>query len=803
MLNVKRPLFSSVKKLLVSGVVSAALLVVYIPSAQAQAFPDVPASHPNAEAIDFLSKEGIFSGYPDGFFRPDNPVNRAEALKILLFGSGVPVLQSKAADAFPDVSKADWFSAFVAVARERSVVAGYPDGFFRPEQTVNLVEALKMLLKINAVDLTNYQVGGRLYADTYSGAWYNPFLAYAKRFEVVEPNGRNQITPGGALTRGELAEIVYRFTRRVAQVCPKFFQNTQTYPRDYFATIQLQQDFPSSYFEDEIYLFRGRVSNGAMQATAFFTDEYGEQSSFVADTNDGQFEIPVEFKTPGFYNFSILPGTSGKSFAAGVEVLPRECVPATVEFSQSTPQAIRTGVEKNLPVVSWSNGSNNLARLVLRQGALRFERLLSANQTSHTFSPIDFAGWQKGPATLQIYGARSENGYSFEPRTRWEASQSVAVELGEHHFSDYLKEGLVLDNFPVYREPELSISGRAATDLEPEAYLIDPAGAVTAVPLAGSTTKALAAGKKFTLDLKLPQVGTYILEINNSSGVAVLNTPLYSAGELPLLPDFNDQRVTATPLTNLSLTRERNTWLSLINSFRRANKLGALVLNSELNTLAQNYAEQMARRNFFGHVDPEGQNPDDRRNAAGYPLPVAENLAQEINTSYAELGLERSPAHRLNLLNPDFQAVGLGVAQNKEGQNYFVQYFSEAVLNLQNLSQFRAELLGKINETRQAEKKARYVYDEKLLAVAQAWSDQMLAEDFIDFERGGSSLEKKIRSAGYKGAFTAFIASAPRFDQIAAELKGKSGVWDAEFSKLTIGLTQSTTGAYYVTLIFY
>ncbi|MDH5596711.1 MAG: S-layer homology domain-containing protein, partial [Candidatus Peregrinibacteria bacterium] len=48
-------------------------------SVEARAFPDVPSSHKHFQAIDYLSNNDVIHGYPDGWFRPEGLINRAEA----------------------------------------------------------------------------------------------------------------------------------------------------------------------------------------------------------------------------------------------------------------------------------------------------------------------------------------------------------------------------------------------------------------------------------------------------------------------------------------------------------------------------------------------------------------------------------------------------------------------------------------------------------------------------------------------------------------------------------------------------
>jgi hypothetical protein len=114
-------------------------------STSTNVFPDVPSSHSNNNAIQYLYNEGIVGGYPDGTFKPSNTVNRAELLKILIAGMEVDLDAGGYANCFPDV-KDEWFAKYVCYAKEQEWIGGYPDGTFRPADTVNKVEALKMLL---------------------------------------------------------------------------------------------------------------------------------------------------------------------------------------------------------------------------------------------------------------------------------------------------------------------------------------------------------------------------------------------------------------------------------------------------------------------------------------------------------------------------------------------------------------------------------------------------------------------------------------------------------------------------------
>jgi hypothetical protein len=109
-------------------------------------YTDAPFNTAESAGISVLTNLGAITGNPNGTFAPKRTVNRAEFLKIL-FGSqpSLSVSISDSAHCFPDVQTGDWFSRYVCASKLQAIVGGYPDGFFRPADPVNYAEALKIL----------------------------------------------------------------------------------------------------------------------------------------------------------------------------------------------------------------------------------------------------------------------------------------------------------------------------------------------------------------------------------------------------------------------------------------------------------------------------------------------------------------------------------------------------------------------------------------------------------------------------------------------------------------------------------
>lgn len=160
-------------------------------------FSDVPDTYLYAEAIDYAYESGIVSGYSDGSYLPDNPINRAEFTKVVInskFGES-DIQGCEAGKTFPDVKESDWYYPYVCVASNYGIINGYPDGSFKPGNNINFVEAAKII-----VNTFGYKVSA-------SEIWYKPFV------EVMETTSA---IPGTIysfernITRGEMAEMVYR-----------------------------------------------------------------------------------------------------------------------------------------------------------------------------------------------------------------------------------------------------------------------------------------------------------------------------------------------------------------------------------------------------------------------------------------------------------------------------------------------------------------------------------------------------------------------------------------------------------------
>ncbi len=192
-----------------SSIVALALSLGII--APALAFSDVSSKTPYNRAINALQEQGVVEGYGDGSFKAAARINRAEFLKIVLESRG-DIADLK--NCFPDV-KDQWFANYVCSAKSEEIVAGYPDGTFKPEQEINFVEASKILALAYGQTI-----------EANSPDWYEPYARALESSSAIPPsiNGLDQ-----RLNRGEMAEMMWRLSSDIQDQPTKGYINVK-YP---------------------------------------------------------------------------------------------------------------------------------------------------------------------------------------------------------------------------------------------------------------------------------------------------------------------------------------------------------------------------------------------------------------------------------------------------------------------------------------------------------------------------------------------------------------------------------------------
>lgn len=164
----------------------------------AKNFSDVDTNNSSYIASRYLSEKGIINGYTDGTFRPDQAITRAELLKIIFEGNKTKTTNPNT-NCFPDVGYKEWYSPYICTAKNLKIINGYDDGNFKPNQTVNNAEGLKILGEFYKWNATNKPVE----------PWYEPFVNFGKTANLLD--NPDNFEPNQAATRGGMSSILYHY----------------------------------------------------------------------------------------------------------------------------------------------------------------------------------------------------------------------------------------------------------------------------------------------------------------------------------------------------------------------------------------------------------------------------------------------------------------------------------------------------------------------------------------------------------------------------------------------------------------
>lgn len=166
-------------------------------------FKDLSVSSPVYPYIKFLTEKDFIKGYPDGNFMPGGEITRAEAATLLVKAAGLSP-GSPPNVRFSDVRPDHWAYGIIESAAAAGIIAGDPDGLFRPEDPVSRAEVAVLLLKLTREPLP--QVGLPQYVtDVGSAHWAVKSIAASLRAGLLTGTEGNSFLPDHPATRAEVA----------------------------------------------------------------------------------------------------------------------------------------------------------------------------------------------------------------------------------------------------------------------------------------------------------------------------------------------------------------------------------------------------------------------------------------------------------------------------------------------------------------------------------------------------------------------------------------------------------------------
>ncbi|MBV5260504.1 S-layer homology domain-containing protein [Synechococcus moorigangaii CMS01] len=229
--------------------------------AQTTQFPDVAGNYWANGFITELVNRGIIAGFPDGSFRPDAPVTRAQ------FAAMVQKALSKSRDrnaiSFVDVPANYWAFDAINNAYEMGFLSGYPGQVFRPEQNIPREQVLVALANgLNYSARNNVNTTLAYYQDAANIADFarGPIAAATEKKMVVNYSNLQQLNPKRNATRAEVAALIYQalFSQgQVQALNSPYIVSQDVVAVDYRITAGTV--IPINYTADKILLTRDEV----------------------------------------------------------------------------------------------------------------------------------------------------------------------------------------------------------------------------------------------------------------------------------------------------------------------------------------------------------------------------------------------------------------------------------------------------------------------------------------------------------------------------------------------------------------
>lgn len=187
-------------------------LLLLIPTASfasGESFIDVREGNWVYPYLSDLVQKGVVDDAP--YYNAERPLTRAEMVKIVVTATtGIAEDLIPASPSFKDVAADAWYYQYVETAHSMNIGRGYKDGRFRPEQEVNRAEAVAFLVRAFGIPYTP-TVASAQFKDVPQKVWYESDLAAAYDAGLIEgfrtPMGR-YFRGGNKISRGEMAKLV-------------------------------------------------------------------------------------------------------------------------------------------------------------------------------------------------------------------------------------------------------------------------------------------------------------------------------------------------------------------------------------------------------------------------------------------------------------------------------------------------------------------------------------------------------------------------------------------------------------------
>lgn len=166
-------------------------------------FPDLRMNYWYSDSIQFIFDRGVVTGFPDGTYRPETTITRADAMTMI--GRAIGLKTDASSHYFKDVKTGSYAAGYINKAYELGYIKGITNDSFQPEAPIKRGDMALIMKRV--FDLTSS--GGSSFSDVSASKYYAEAIQAAYENGIVQGYKiDNTFRPEAPITRAENAEIL-------------------------------------------------------------------------------------------------------------------------------------------------------------------------------------------------------------------------------------------------------------------------------------------------------------------------------------------------------------------------------------------------------------------------------------------------------------------------------------------------------------------------------------------------------------------------------------------------------------------
>ncbi|MEB2279288.1 S-layer homology domain-containing protein [Lysinibacillus xylanilyticus] len=234
-----------------ASALATSAIVIAPPAHAASVFSDVKnVSSEEGQAIINLAQRGIISGYPDGTFKPENSITRTQAAKILAGILKLDTVHVKNPN-FKDIKPGDANYGAIAALANAGIISG-TNGYFNPNKNITRGQMSKMIVKGFKLPITN---GIYIpFDDVNEDSEYEPYIKTLFANSITKGTTPTTFGPQTNVKRSQLALFVVRAEKAQGNVTIFASQFKQDYIFASYGGINPAEDIFTWVEDEEDYM---------------------------------------------------------------------------------------------------------------------------------------------------------------------------------------------------------------------------------------------------------------------------------------------------------------------------------------------------------------------------------------------------------------------------------------------------------------------------------------------------------------------------------------------------------------------